>query len=647
LKSKKLIFQLISFFVPFSVYLTTLAPTLSFIDTGELAAVCIKLGVAHPTGYPLFTLLGSIFSKIPLGEDIYRLNIMCAFISSVTILMFFNLMVFILTEMNVEKSNAGSNSKDSVLAGGFDSISVYFSALTSSLILAFSNTFWNTANSLEVYSLHTFFIVAILYTFLKAVTDYTSGIENIKGVRYWLIFAFVLGLSFTNHLSTIFLSVGFIYMYFAVNGFNQTAFKKIAVMLIPFALALTVYIYFPVRADNPVISWGYPINFDNFYRHVSGKQFSIWMFSSTDSASKQFSNFLSSFPKEFFYLPLIAGIAGLIHLFKKQKRFFYFTSLLFVFNVLYAINYDIHDIDTYYLLAFIVTAIWAGTGIIFIASKIKDNPGTIIYGSLILAFLTFYGSYKENDESKNYFVQDYTMNVFNSARTNSIIMSTQWDFWVSASFYYQFVKGMRPDIIVIDKELLRKSWYLRHIRIHYAELYAKCRNEFELYETELLKFEKYTSNYTQPKTEGDKQNLMKIQTTFSNLLNSIISKNIDIYSFYTTSEVEQEKIEKFGKEYNRIPEGLLIRYTKDKDYDSAYKQTDFRFIRTNKSDYYHNFIMEAYFMAYLGRANYLLNINQPENADSLIRKALELKPDDRSALGMLKKAAEIKSRLTK
>jgi hypothetical protein len=226
-------------------------------------------------------------------------------------------------------------------------------------------------------------------------------------------------------------------------------------------------------------------------------------------------------------------------------------------------------------------------------------------------------------------------------------MSTQWDFWVSASFYYQFVKGMRPDIIVIDKELLRKSWYLRHIRIHYAELYAKCRNEFELYETELLKFEKYTSNYTQPKTEGDKQNLMKIQTTFSNLLNSIISKNIDKYSFYTTSEVEQEKIEKFGKEYNRIPEGLLIRYTKDKDYDSAYKQTDFRFIRTNKSDYYHNFIMEAYFMAYLGRANYLLNINQPENADSLIRKALELKPDDRSALGMLKKAAEIKSRLTK
>jgi hypothetical protein len=42
----------------FLVYLKTLAPSVTFIDSGELAAVACTLGIAHPTGYPLFTLLG-------------------------------------------------------------------------------------------------------------------------------------------------------------------------------------------------------------------------------------------------------------------------------------------------------------------------------------------------------------------------------------------------------------------------------------------------------------------------------------------------------------------------------------------------------------------------------------------------------------
>jgi len=80
------------------VYIVTLAPTVGFIDTGELATVCIKLGVAHPTGYPLFTLIGHIFSLIPLGEGIYRLNLMSAFIGSFAVYSFYFLMLFLLND---------------------------------------------------------------------------------------------------------------------------------------------------------------------------------------------------------------------------------------------------------------------------------------------------------------------------------------------------------------------------------------------------------------------------------------------------------------------------------------------------------------------------------------------------------------------
>ena len=50
----------------FIIYIITLAPSVVEIDSGELSTVQATLGIAHPTGYPLFTLVGFIFSKIPL-----------------------------------------------------------------------------------------------------------------------------------------------------------------------------------------------------------------------------------------------------------------------------------------------------------------------------------------------------------------------------------------------------------------------------------------------------------------------------------------------------------------------------------------------------------------------------------------------------
>ncbi len=631
----KLYFSIASFFIPFIVYVTTLAPGLYFIDTGELAAVCVKLGIAHPTGYPLFTILGSIFSKLPLGDYIYRLNIMCALLSSVTALVFYNMMYFILTELNLNKEQEKSTRFFTDEKNPLTAIIISFSG---AMVLAFSSTFWNTSNSLEVYSLHVLLVVTVMFLFLKAGNSYVKGDNDLK---HWLIFAFILGLSFTNHLSTIFLSVGFLYLYFAVNGFSKMSFRKIFYMIVPFVLALSVYVYFFVRGDNTVIAWGNPVTWDNFMRHVSGKQFSVWMFTSTGSASKQFSHFVNIYPKEFFYIPVIIAIFGIVETFLKQKRFFYFTLLLFVFNILYAINYDIHDIDTYFLLAFVVTSIWFALGLKFLFAKMKISGLAAVSLSLIIPAFSIYGNYDENNLKNSHFVKEYTNNVFSSAREKSIIMSTQWDFWVSASFYEQYVHNIRPDVIVIDKELMRKSWYLKHLRDHYPELYLRSNTEFEAYAKELFKFEKFTENYTKPKNETDKQNLMLIQTTFMNLLNSIITKNPE-YAFYTTSEIEEDKNERMMKDYARIPEGLLFRYSPKMEYDSTYTEPEIVFTKTNETDYYHTFLMNAYYMMFLNRASFLMNFNKFEKAETLIKRALEIRPNDKTALGMQKRLNEMR-----
>jgi len=71
------------------IYIITVAPSVVQIDSGELAAVQATLGIAHPTGYPLFTIIGYLFSLIPLPfSKIFQLNLLAAIYCSAGIAIF-------------------------------------------------------------------------------------------------------------------------------------------------------------------------------------------------------------------------------------------------------------------------------------------------------------------------------------------------------------------------------------------------------------------------------------------------------------------------------------------------------------------------------------------------------------------------------
>ncbi len=603
---KQRFWLLLSYTIPLIVYIVTLAPTVTFIDSGELATACYQLNTAHPTGYPLFTLLGRIFTLIPIFSPIYTLNLMSAILTAIAIAVTFKLLVEILCLIGSDY-NLLINKK----------IVTYLTAFSGALILAFSKTYWDTAESIEVYNLHKIFLSLILLFFIKASYSDNSG-------KYWLLFAFILGLSFGNHLSTLFLSIGSIYFYFAINRFDKISFQRLFIMAIPFLAGLSVYLYLPVRGEFANIAWGYPVNWDNFIRHISGKQFSVWMFSSTDVPAKQFRYFLNNYPLEFVYLPLILSIFGLFAIYRKNTKLLIFTILLFVFNILYAINYDIYDIDSYFLLAFLVTSIWATSGLYFIIEKIKIRSILVlIILVIIIPGILLVSNFKENNESNNYFVENYTDNVMKSVKPNSIIISSQWDFFVSASWYYQNVTGKYKDISVIDKELLRRTWYIREMKKHHPDIYNNCRTEFEIYNAELIKFENETDRYLKPKTQQDNQDLLRIRTAFLNLLNAIVEKNPG-RDVYISFEIEDVKNERFAEKYQRIPEGLLFRLSEKTDFDESFKEPEFVYTLTGNSYYHYEFIMQNYLRAFLLRANYLMNFGKFEEAEKYIKKGLEI-----------------------
>ena len=103
--------ELIALFV-FIVYLTTLAPSVVNIDSGELATVQITLGIAHPTGYPLFTMLGYLWQIIPLPfTAIFKANLLAAVFTSLAIWIFTKSTYLMLSNIPLQKPKNISKKK--------------------------------------------------------------------------------------------------------------------------------------------------------------------------------------------------------------------------------------------------------------------------------------------------------------------------------------------------------------------------------------------------------------------------------------------------------------------------------------------------------------------------------------------------------
>jgi hypothetical protein len=517
------------------VYCLTMAPSVGFIDSGELAAVGTTLGIAHPTGYPLFTLIARVWTMLPVaGEEIVRLNLMSAVFTSGAMVLFFFLVLELLEPRIRNRTPMHC-----------------LSSATASLFLALSQTVWRQGVTTEVYSLHLLLMTAALLFFLIALrTD-----EN----RWWILFSFVLGLSFTNHLTTILLAPGVLFLFFRRFGIVRGALIRALHLALPFAAGLSVYLFLPVRASShPLFNWGDPQTPEKFLGHVSGKQFRVWMFSSSETAQKQLEYFIDRLPVEFFYVPLIVAVIGIVIMFAADRRKFFFVALLLVTCVAYSINYDIHDIDAYFLLAYMAVMIFAGFGIHKIfqslsAPRIRFVP---VFLSTVLISIQVYGNRESVDQSRNYFVEDYTTAILHQLPHNAIILSYQWDYFISASYYYQHVRSIRPDVRILDKELFRRSWYFPQLKRMYPEIMERSSMESEQFLQELMKFEK-----------GLPYEYGAIEGRYANLLKSIIDKNIDEVSVFVTPEIEQQ----YTPGYRRIPYGLVYLLTRD----TLYRESPF------------------------------------------------------------------------
>lgn len=615
-------FYLLSGFVAFIFYMFTIAPSVIQIDTGELAAVQCTLGIAHPTGYPMFTILGYVFSLIPLPfSKIFQMNLLAALYCAVAVSVFTFTAKLVLDNLNSfqfikqskqkikKRKNDSSKIVKPVVTSSIELPQAYkiISAIFGGLFLALSKTFWFQSTSVEVYSLHLLVITTIILTLLKAflLSDKESSFS-----KYWIFSAAALALGFTNHMTTLLIIPGLAYLYFSKNGFNSKSIRRIVFMLLVFfPILILVYSYLPIRASqDPIMNWGNPIEWERIIRHISGQQYQVWLFSSTEAAAKQFNYFIENLPNEFSFSLLIALI-GLVVSVIYARKFFIFNLIVFLSTVLYSINYDINDIDSYFLLAYISLAFFAVFGIVQLILFSAKNKTIIIVPISVLVFflgLQFYHTYDEVNQRNNFVYEDYTKSILNTLPKNSIVFSYQWDYFISASYYFQLVENFRKDVTVIDKELLRRSWYYNQLNINHPTLLTGVKSEVDQF-TEALK----------PFEREEQFNANLLESLFRKIMTGLVSTNIEKHEYFIAPEVVDGEMKRgeflLPEGYTLVPHLFLFKVVNSGDYVEA-PLPEYKIRFNDNEDKYITSLKGFVASMLVRRAMYEMQFNKTERA---------------------------------
>jgi len=169
----------------------------SLWDCGEFVACAFKLGMPHPPGAPMFTLLGRFFI-ILFGDNAMTaanaVNFMSALASSGTILFLFWTITHFARKMYV---NVGEELSPAQL------ITVMGAGVIGALAYTFTDSFWYSAVEGEVYALSSLFTALVFWLILKwehADERATNEMERAKSDRWIIFLFFMMGLSIGVHL---------------------------------------------------------------------------------------------------------------------------------------------------------------------------------------------------------------------------------------------------------------------------------------------------------------------------------------------------------------------------------------------------------------------------------------------------------------
>lgn len=399
--------------VAFLVYAWGAARVIYVGDSGELTTAAAILGIPHPSGYPLYVLLGHLWIRlVPFLTPAHAMSLFSAFAAAVAVGALYAV---------VARSTA------SRLAGGL-----------AAALLAFSPSFWSQANVQRVYSLNAAFIVLALgcaWLWFRTRRD-----------PWMVLAALITGLGAANHtaMALVGVSIG-VCAVLADAGWIRRAPKCVLAATI----GLLPYLYLPVRSrQDPLLDWGNPETLAGFWHTVTRRSYwdRRWIESPADLLPISW-DWLLGLGQEFFVVGALLGALGVW----VAPRFGWprlLLPLVLLTNLgsmaLHGSRSDLFVWHRYYIPSYVAMALLAGLGAAFLRARFPVPARVLV----LLPVLMLVDGWPRFDRSDHRFADQFSRELLENLPPNAVLSAND-DSVFFPLIYLQLVEEVRPDVTLL------------------------------------------------------------------------------------------------------------------------------------------------------------------------------------------------------
>jgi Protein O-mannosyl-transferase TMEM260-like len=339
-------------FASLALYIATSAPSVAtvFDDSLEFQIVLPTLGIAHPSGYPLFTMAGKLATLlIPFRDPAGRANLLSA-LAAAAALGFLYL---------VARRFAGNR----------------LAATLATAVFAISPAWWSQSTIAEVYAPHGLLMILFLYLLLRWEEDRRQSARADRWLSAAALFA---GLGLAHHrMIALLFPAALVFILWTDPGLLHQPRRWIAPACLLVA-PLLLYLYLPLRGRSVTsIDGTYQPTLQGTLDWLLARGYRVFLTGNPFNVNRGAGDFLALFLDQFGALFLISALLGVATGWRWRLRHYAFLLLATVFTVAFGVAYKVQDIAVFFIPAFILAAIWAAWGL----TPILD--GLVVYGASI------------------------------------------------------------------------------------------------------------------------------------------------------------------------------------------------------------------------------------------------------------------------
>lgn len=438
------------FFASLLLYTATLHPSIFSSDPTEFMTVIGVNGVAHPPGYPLFTLLGKLASFLPLLTFPERINFLSAIFGAATVGMTTHII------LRLTKSN----------------LAAVFGAGT----LSVAKSFWLYSVIAEVFTLNTF----LLAVFVNQIISFIQKPDR----KNALLSIFALAINASNHHTAALMLPTLVYIILKKRAAAGLKWNFIPMAFLASLAGLLPYIYIIIAAqNNPPINWDNAINLKNlihlFLRGDYGTTSLTAINLSYNSKTMALEYFLKSVLTETFgLLPLFAAVGAVTFIHRKQTLLA--TPLIWgtlamgpLFMVISRLPIaslnQAASMERFFMAPSLFLAILAGYGVASILNCLPTRIKSISPIIILILLLPAATNISAASQKNNFIYYNYSVKLLSAAPPGAVFLGTDdiSDYGIS---YLQLIEGMRPDVKLITMPKIVAPWYREALIGRYPEL---------------------------------------------------------------------------------------------------------------------------------------------------------------------------------